>query len=548
MEGGRDIQKTGDVEADLSRLDTKNTSTGEVLPLERHQTKRGLKSRHSQMIALGGTIGTGLFVGSGQALRMGGPLALLLAYVTLSVFVFGIVTATTEFSSYLCVPGSTVAYYGNRFFSRSMGFALGWMYWYICIITVPAEITAGSIVISYWDSPVHIAVWITILLVVIVALNCFPVSVYGETEFWFASTKVMGIIGLIIMAIVITSGGGPNGKVIGFSYWNNPGAINEYLTTGNSGRVAAFVGTLCFSAFAFVFAPEMLVITGGEMQNPRKNLPLAGQRYVYRLVLFYVLGAFFLGMIIPSNDPNLLGGGKGAGASPWSIAARNAGIKGLDSVINAIILLSAWSAGNAWLYMGTRALYSLSIVGIAPKIFRRCTASGIPYTALAFSASFSLLSYMNASKSAAAVFNWFVNLINCSGFISWICVCSIYLRFRKATFAQEIQDLPYRSIFQPYAAYVCIVFFTVLMLLNGFANFFPGHWDTSNFITSYFGMIFFFCFYFGHKFIADRQSPWLIPPKTVDLHSGLQELLDLEETAPAPKNHKWYMFWRFLFE
>ncbi|KAM0549220.1 hypothetical protein ACHAPJ_009530 [Fusarium lateritium] len=411
--------KNASVDDKLQRHDT--TGTGEVHDLEHSQTHRGLKSRHSQMIALGGTIGTGLFVGSGQALRLGGPLFFLLSYVIISVLVFGVVTASTEFSSYLPVPGSTVAYFGNRYFSRSMGFALGWMYWYICAVTVPAEITAASLVIDYWNPPVHVGVWIAIILVVIVGLNCFPVSVYGEVEFWFASIKVIGIIGLLLMALVITCGGGPQGKVIGFSYWRDPGAVNEYIQTGDSGRLIAFVSTITFSAFAFVFAPELLVITGGEMQNPRRNLPLAGRRYIWRLVIFYVLAAFFLGMVVPSDDEQLLGGGKGAGASPWAIAAKRNGIKGLDSVINVVILLSAWSAGNAWLYMASRSLYSMAVFGTAPKIFQRCTPSGIPYVAIGVSASVSLLAFMNVSSSSATVFNWFVNLINCSGFVSWIC-------------------------------------------------------------------------------------------------------------------------------
>ncbi|KAF4987391.1 hypothetical protein FDECE_15451 [Fusarium decemcellulare] len=540
-----DIEKAKDGDV-LQRQDT--TKTGELQELDQHQTHRGLKSRHSQMIALGGTIGTGLFVGSGQALRMGGPAFFLAAYCIISTLVFGIITASTEFSSYLPVPGSTVAYFGNRFFSRSMGFALGWMYWYICAITVPAEITAASLVIDYWNPPVHVGVWIAIILVVIVALNCFPVSVYGEVEFWFASIKVIGIIALLFMALVITCGGGPSGKVIGFSYWNDPGAVNEYLKTGDSGRLVAFVSTLCFSVFAFVFAPELLVITGGEMQNPRRNLPLAGRRYIYRLVIFYVLGAFFLGMVVPSNDENLLGGGKGAGASPWAIAAKNAGIRGLDSVINAVILLSAWSAGNAWLYMASRSLYSMAVFGTAPRIFKRCTPSGIPYVALGFSAAFSLLAFMNASSSAATVFNWFVNLINCSGFVSWICICSIYLRFRKATSSQGVVDnLPYRSKFQPYASYVCIVMFTLLMLLSGFTNFLEGNWDTSNFVTSYFGIVFFFVFYLGHKLVVDRRSPWVIPASEVDLHSDLLEVIETEEPV-SNKSHKWYMKWRLLWE
>lgn len=533
--------------------------------LERTSTKRGLKSRHAQMIALGGTIGTGLFVGSGQGLRMGGPVFLVVAYSLITVMVYGIVTATTEMSSYLPVPGSSVAYYGKRYFSSSMGFALGWMYWYIFSITVPAEITAGTLVIQYWSPPVHNAVWITILMAVIVALNALPVRFYGETEFWFASIKVFGIIGLLIMALVLVLGGGPNHQRLGFHYWSNPAPINDYLVTGSSGKLCAFLGTTIFSMYAFAFAPELLVVTGGEMESPRRNLPIAGKRYFYRLVVFYVLGVLAISMIVPSDDPKLLGGGSGAGSSPWAVAVKNAGIAGLDSVINAVILTSAWSAGNSYLYMASRALYSMAVAGSAPRIFMRCTGSGIPYYAVAASASFSLLAYLNLSSTGSTVFNWFVNLINTGklrfilpisglkayprsigGFTSWVAVCVIYLRFRKATLVQNVTDLPYRSRFQPYMAYVSGTFFFSLLLLNGFKVFVRGYWNASNFLTSYIGIPIFLIFLLAHKFLTARHEPWMIPSGEVDLYSGLEEIVANE--MPRGTREKWHQKWRAVFE
>lgn len=143
-------------------------------------------------------------------------------------------------------------------------------------------------------------------------------------------------------------------------------------------------------------------------------------------------------MIVSSDDSLLLGGGSGAGASPWAIAAKRAGIRGLDSVINAVILTSAWSAGNSYLFLASRTLYSMALVGNAPRLFTRCTKSGIPYVATAVSASFCVLAYLKVSDSGATVFNWFVNLINTGGYMSWIAICVIYLRFRKATFVQGI--------------------------------------------------------------------------------------------------------------
>lgn len=441
-----------------------------------------------------------------------------------------------------------MSYYGKRFFSPSMGFALGWMYWYIFAITVPAEITVSNLIIGYWSPtfPGHDAVFITLLILVIVGLNCFPVSVYGETEFWFASLKVFGIIGLLFMAIVLILGGGPTHDRLGFRYWIDPGPVNEYLVGGSAGQFYAFLGVLCFSIYAFAFAPELLVVTGGEMESPRRNLPVAGQRYFYRLVLFYCLGALAIGLIIPSNAKGLLGSGSGASASPWAIAARLSGIKVLDSIINGVILASAWSAGNSYLYLASRSLYSMAVAGDAPKIFAKCTKSGIPYNALAASASISILSYMNLSSTGQTVFNWFVNLINTGAFQSWVAVCVVYLRFRKATFAQNITDLPYRSRFQPYMSYISGIAFFVLMFLQGFKVFVGDNWNTSTFLTSYIGIPIFLAFYFGHKFARGRNDPWMIPSEEVDMNSGLDEIIARE--FPAKSREKWHQKWRVLFE
>ncbi|VUC29262.1 unnamed protein product [Clonostachys rosea] len=518
----------------------------DTAPYRITETKRGLLSRHAQMIALGGTIGTGLFLGSGQVLRMGGPLFLLLGYTTITLLLYGVATATGEMSSYLPIPGCSVAYYGTRFVSKSLGFTLGWVYWYIFSITVPAEINVTALVIDYWNPPVHNAVWLTIVGGVIILCNCLPVRVYGESEFWFASTKVIGILGLLIMTVVLFFGGGPNHEPLYFKYWNDPGPTNEYLVGGAAGRIAAFIGCTTFSVYAFGFAPELLVITGGEMESPRRNIPKATMRYFIRLITFYILGAIAIGILVPSNNKYLLSPGSGAAASPWAIGARDAGIKVLDSVINAVIVLSAWSAGNSYLYLASRALYSLSVSGNAPAIFSRCTKSGIPYYATAASAMFSLLAYLNVAASGSAVFNWLANLTNTGAFQSWICCCIIYLRFRKATQVQDIKDIPFRSRLQPYAAWVSLIGFSLLLLVNGFKVFVPGNWDVGTFITSYIGIAIFVVLYVGHKLTVGRRDKIALSPAEVDLHTGVEEIILLEKPAQPPQ--KWYQKWRLLFE
>lgn len=491
------------------------------------QVQRGLKPRHSQMIAIGGAIGTSLFVGTGQMLAIGGPAFLLLAFCILCLLMVSVVTALVEVATYLPIAGGTMSYYAHRYVSSSMGFALGYLYWYSLGILIPYEVTAASLVVDYWETGLPIAALITIMIALIVVLNLLPVSVYGETEFWFVSLKVFLIIGLLITSIVLFFGGGPNHDRLGFRYWNDPGPVNDYLIPGTSaGRFVAFLQTLVLASFAFVLAPEQLIITAGEMQNPQKNLPKASQRYFLRLLLFFVSSAIAIGVACPSTDPRLTSSGAGAGSSPFVVGITTAGIRVLDSVVNAGILASAWSAGNAFLYASSRSLYSLAVAGSAPRVFARCNRWGVPYVAVGTSAAFSLLSYLNVSSSSAVVFNWLVNLTNTSGFISWICCCVVFVRFRASVAAQGVQ-VPYQSFIQPYGAWFALGISLILLFMNGFTCFFSTQWSVASFFTAYVGIPAFFCIYLGHM-LFHRADPWLRKPSEVDLSTGFYEIEGLQ--------------------
>jgi len=519
---------------------------GEIFDERYESTQRGLKSRHAQMIALGGTIGTGLFVGSGQTLARGGPAFILASYIVMSFLIFCVVTCIIEVAAYLPTPGSSMNLFGYRYVSRSMGFALGWLYFYSLGILVPYEITAAGLVIDYWNPSVNIAVWITIMIIVIVGLNCFPVKFYGETEFWFASTKVIMIIGLLILSFILFWGGGPSHDRLGFRYWKNPGAVNTYLEKGNAGRFLALLSTLVLSAFPFAFAPELLVVTGGEMVSPRRNLPIAARRYIYRLLIFYVGSVLAIGVICRSNDPSITSGGAGAGSSPFVAGIKNAGIPVLDSIINAGIIISAWSSGNSFLFLSSRSLYSLALSGNAPSVFKSCTKSGVPYWAITASSLFCALAYLNVASSSAVVFTWFVNLTNTSGFISWICCGIIYLRFRKACEAQNITDLPYKSPVGKWGAWTIIVSLTIVCFINGFDVFWPEKWNISSFFTAYVGIPMFLVFYGGHR-IWSWSDTWAHDPMEVDMQTGMDRVL-ADETPARTTKGPWYMKITLLWE
>lgn len=503
-------------------------------------THRGLKSRHIQFLALGGAIGTGLFIGSGSILALVGPAPLFMAYLSMMIVVWNVMNNLAEIVTYLPMKGITIPYFVKRFVDPSLAFAAGWNYWYAYAILVAAEASAGSILLEYWDTPVPKAVWITIFLVVILLLNIVAVEVFGEAEFWFASIKFITIMGLIILGFVIMLGGSPNDQGrLGFRYWNDPGAFKPYIAEGNAGNFLAYWTAFVRAGFAFITSPELIALAAGETIAPRRNIPKAASRFVYRLAIFYGFGSFIIGVIVPSNDPRLLSKSSNASASPFVIGIQRAGITGLNHVVNAAVLTSAWSAGNAFLYSGSRVLYGMALNREAPRIFGKTSKKGVPYFAVLATWAIGLLAYLTVSNTGAQVFLWFSNISTISGFIAWIIVMITYLRFRKAMVHNNmLGELPYRTRFQPYLTYFILFLVTLLTLTNGFQVFVPANWSAADFLAAYITLPIFLALYFGHKIYF--RTRFAIRIEHIDVMSGKKEMdefcKDDISGAPVPKN------------
>ncbi|MCJ1401101.1 hypothetical protein MMC11_004313 [Xylographa trunciseda] len=502
---------------------------------------RGLKSRHIQFIALGGTIGTGLFLGIGRALTQAGPLSILLGYTFTGIAVFGMMQSLGEMATWLPLPGA-IPQFCARYVDGALGFAVGWNNWYSSAITLCAEISAASLVIQFWQGAVgiNIAAWITIIIVVIICLNIFAVAIYGEAEFIFASIKIITIVGLLIMALCVDLGGSPTHDRIGFRYWKNPGAMQLYVSSDpNTGRFLGLFSTLVNAAFSYG-GVEMVAVAAGEAENPRKNIPKAVRRVFWRILFFYVLGSLAIGVLVPYNDANLLSaqsnGASGAAQSPWVIAIYRAGIPALPSIINAVILTSASSSANAFLYTGSRYLYALAQNGQAPRFLLKCSKAGVPYWAVGITASISLLTYMSCSTGANVVFEWFQNLTTIASLFTWCSICIAYVRFHAALKAQGIDrnTLVFKSPWQPYTAWAAFVFFAIIIVFNGFFVFSPS-FNVDNFVTSYVGIPIFFVLYGFWKVF--KRTKWL-NPADVDLHTGKAALdaADLHWPEQHPRN------------
>jgi len=396
------------------------------------------------------------------------------------------------------------------------------------------------------NADINPAVWITIILVTILLLNIIAVPFFGESEFWFASIKLITIIGLIIVGIVLFFGGGPaQTSRLGFRYWNNPGAFNPYLVEGDTGKFLAYWTAFVRAGFAFITSPELIALAAGETVAPRRNIPKAARRFVWRLAIFYGIASLVIGVIVPSDDPRLLSPNSNASASPFVIGIQNAGIPVLNHVINAAVLTSAWSAGNAFLFSGSRTLYGLALTGQAPKFLSKTNRHGVPWPAILATWTFGLLAYLNVSNSGAQVFTWFSNLSTISGFIGWIVCLVTYLRFRRALiFNNALHTLPYSTPFQPYASYMALFILVILTLTNGFHVFFPQNWSAANFLAAYITLPIFLTLYVGHKVWA--RVRWRVPfcfairVGEVDVVTGKREMDELEARWTEPVAGNWW--------
>ncbi|KZT43138.1 general amino acid permease 1 [Sistotremastrum suecicum HHB10207 ss-3] len=506
------------------------------------RVQRRLHQRHVQMIAIAGTIGTGLFLGSGHALQNAGPLGALIAYCLVGSVAYSSLCAIGEMTSHAPISG-TFPHFAARWVDPALGFAVGWNYFYNNAITFPTEITAATILLSYWDSNTgHQPIYIAVLCVCACLINLFGVRYFGESEFAFSIIKLSLITGLIIAGLVITCGGGPDHTRHGFQYWRNPGPIAEFLETGGLGKFLAILSVLVQAAFSFQ-GMELVAIAASETQSPRRNIAKAVRRVFYRILVFYILGVLVTGMLVPYNDPHLLSASGTAAESPYVIAMQLAGIKTLPGIINGAIFTSAFSAGNSYLFVSSRILYGLALRGQAPRIFTKCTKKGLPIMAVGFTCLFSALAFLSVQSTANQVFNWLVNLTTVGGFFSWATMNLTFLRFYAGYKAQGLdrKKLVYYSSLQPYLAWWGLFWTSLFILINGFAVF----WDfnASGFLTAYINIPIFFGLYFGWKLY--RKTKWW-KAKEMDFFTGVPTLEETE-TPFVPPTTIWGKIFEFLF-
>ncbi|KAF2756585.1 amino acid permease [Pseudovirgaria hyperparasitica] len=551
-------QDIGDHSQDLppkSALDTSHDSdsiqagpsrdhaTDFVTTNEDRDLKRGLEQRHISLIALAGAIGTGLFLGLGSSIQTGGPAGALFGYATIGLIVCAVQFALGEVTALLPVTGSFVRH-AEFFVDPAMGFAIGWNIVYGNWLSIPAEISAICVLFQYWTD-VNSSVWIITVIVLTFAVGIAFIRVYGEVEFWFALLKIFFIIFLIILGLVISLGGVPGAPRLGFHYWKTPGPFVEHIASGSWGKFLGYWA--CMSSAVFSFAgTESVAMAAAETKNPRQAIPRACKRVFFRVATFYILAVIVVGMLVASNDPRLDDQSGTAAQSPFVIAASAAGIKAIPSVVNAIVITSAWSSSNQALLSGTRVLYALALKKQAPSVLLRTTPWGVPYVCVIVQTVFMFLAFMSLSDGALTVFYWFVDLTACGVLISWSSILLNHYRLILAMKKQEIPYslLPWHNSWTRYSTPVALFMCVLILFTSGFSTFTKGHWSTAGFVSSYLDIPLVLTAFLLWKIIKKTK---FVNLEDIPLREALSEI-DRRPELPEPPKKGWMKIVGFLWD
>lgn len=476
----------------------------------------------------------------------------MLAYSVIGFWLIFVCQAIGEIATLLPLPGAFNAW-GGRVFDEAFSFQMTWMYFINWALTIPAELAASAVIVSFWlpeDSKFPAWVVPVIIILIMVIINVTGVKAYGEIEYWLSILKVFTIIMFIVCGILVDAGV-IGGKKYGMDAWHIDGAPFK-------GNFLTFITTLVSVGYAYG-GSEMTGVTAAESRNPHKHVPKAVNTVLVRIAFFYIISVFLLGSIIENSDPQLQNTSKSAATAPFTIVFAKAGINAAANYMNAVVFTSVFSAINSDFYVATRMLLSLSRNGWAHEKIGYTNSRGVPMVALAIVTACSCLSLVTIFVGSGVVFNWFVSIIGSIIFQSWILILILHFRFRYCWKKQgrAVSELPYVSWGYPYGNILatiigagCIIATCYLSVLN--PPHYPGDAASADDIKAYqdardayaqgllgawFPWVCSACLFFGYKIVRKTK---MIRAEDADLDTGRfvpteSDLKDLEEHGPLWK-------------
>lgn len=471
---------------------------------ENNSLKRRLTSRHLSMIAIGGSIGTGLFLAMGGTIRDAGPGGAMVAYIIMGAVVFCMMTALGEMATKLPIPGAFTSY-ANRFIDPAWGFTNGWAYWFGSSMTVAAELIAGAIIIKYWFPGTNSSLWAMLFLAALLAINLFSVKGFGEAEFWFAGIKVVVTIIFLIVGVLMIVGIMHSGEEAGFHNW--------VLDGGEAGKapfingIGGIIGIFMVAAFSFSNT-ELVGLSAAEAENPRKDVPKAINSVFWRIMIFYLGTIFVIATLIPFTEPSLLSASEdNVAASPFTIIFRNAGFAAAASVMNAVILTSVLSCGNSSLYAASRTLQHMAEKGDAPKFFAKISSHGVPVRAVLATSIIAASAFGASLIGDGRAYTAAYYLCGIAGIYNWLTISVAHYKFRKGWIKQghSLDELEYKSPFFPYGSWFCIIICVIICFGANWWVFTDFNWF--DFLTCYAIIPLSIIMFFVYKYV--KKTKWV---------------------------------------
>ncbi|HZG02460.1 MAG TPA: amino acid permease [Streptomyces sp.] len=402
----------------------------------------GLKNRHLSMIAIGGVIGAGLFVGSSSGIATAGP-GILLSYALVGLLVVLVMRMLGEMSAANPTSGSFSAH-ADRALGPWAGFTIGWLYWFFWVVVLAVEATAGAVILEGWIPAVPQWAWALIVMVVLTATNLASVSSYGEFEFWFAGIKVVAIAGFIVLGGLAVFGALP-GVESDSAGLENLTAHDGFLP-GGAGAILTGVLLVVFS----FMGSEIVTLAAGESPNPRQAVTKATNSVIWRIAVFYLGSIFVVVTLLPWNDPAIQEKGS------YVAALDSLGIPHAGQIMNFIVLTSVLSCLNSGLYTASRMAFSLGERGEAPKSFARTTSRGVPRTAILASVVFGFVAVFFNYAYPDTIFLFLVNSSGAVALFVWLVICFSQLRLRKIIERESPEKLSVRMWLYPYLTWATI--------------------------------------------------------------------------------------------
>ena len=433
--------------------------------------KRGLQNRHIQLIALGGAIGTGLFLGIGPAAVVAGP-SVILGYGIAGLIAFFIMRQLGEMVVEEPVSGS-FSHFAYKYWSNFAGFASGWNYWVLYVLVSMSELTAIGIYVNFWWPEIPLWASSLFFFVTINVVNLASVRIFGEAEFWFSIIKVAAIIAMIIFgSYLLLSGSGGETATIK-NLWNNGGFFPKgVLEKDAAGNYQGLLAAMAVIMFAFG-GLELVGITAAEAENPDKNIPKATNQIIYRILIFYVGALIILFSLSPWAQIT-------EGSSPFVIVFES--LRGFEftlfgktfyftsiiaNVLNVIVLTAALSVYNSGVYSNSRMLYGLAEQGNAPKFLGKLSKNKVPVNAILMSAIFVAFTIVINKIIPEKALGILMSLVVSSLIINWVMISYTHLKFRKA---HKDHTTKFPSFLYPVSNYICLIFLIgvlIIMWLTG---------------------------------------------------------------------------------